>query len=144
MSCTLTSCASTGRRYVAGDVFEGDYVLALKIGVHGKVCAKRLHWAVLFYTRDSTYSVIRNSKLLEAEKMLTMGYRIESMEYSRFAQICVPNSLTSLPQRVLKKFKGDLKLWLQYIEFAETSRHRISLSRIFGQALAIHPSATSM
>jgi len=46
-------------------------------------------------------------------------------------------------QRVVKKFKGDLKLWLQYIEFMQASKRKISLGQIYGKALALHPSCTS-
>lgn len=62
----------------------------------------------------------------------------------RDADYGIQNRIHGLFRRVLKKFKGDLKLWLQYIEFAEKSYHKISLSRIFGRALAIHPSAISL
>ena len=42
-------------------------------------------------------------------------------------------------QRALKKFKGDLKLWLQHIEFSKQCGHKVSLSKTFGRALAVHP-----
>lgn len=41
-------------------------------------------------------------------------------------------------QRALKKFKGDLKLWLQHIEFSKQCGHKVSLSKTFGKALAVH------
>ncbi|XP_064406834.1 U3 small nucleolar RNA-associated protein 6 homolog [Halichondria panicea] len=49
------------------------------------------------------------------------------------------NRIHSLFNRALKKFKGDLKLWLQHIEFSKQCGHKVSLSRTFGRALAIHP-----
>lgn len=42
-------------------------------------------------------------------------------------------------QRALRKFKGDLKLWLQYIEFTKRCGHKNTLSKLYGRALAIHP-----
>ncbi len=42
----------------------------------------------------------------------------------------------------MKKFKGDLKLWLQYIEFAQETNKKMLLGQIFGKALSLHPSST--
>ena len=47
-------------------------------------------------------------------------------------------------QRALKKFKGDVKLWLQYIEYSKCCGHKQSLSRTFGRVLAIHPNKPGM
>ncbi|KAF7731784.1 U3 snoRNP protein [Apophysomyces ossiformis] len=42
-------------------------------------------------------------------------------------------------QRALNKFKGDLSLWMQYIEFAKKNEANNLLSGIFVKALQLHP-----
>ena len=51
----------------------------------------------------------------------------------------IQNRIHDLFRRALRKFKGDLKLWLQYIEFSRTCGHKITLSKLYGRALAIYP-----
>ena len=78
--------------------------------------------------------------------MLCVAIMLYRVVMVLFAHCVIPlpsPPLSTITQRVLKKFKGDLKLWLQYIEFAQHSRHKLSLSRIYGRALAIHPGAIS-
>lgn len=71
-------------------------------------------------------------------------------------------------QRVLRKFKGDLPLWLQYVEFCQrvvsrwmwhgcgwvecddcvlwlcVQKHDFALGRVLAQALAVHPHASGL
>lgn len=69
-------------------------------------------------------------------------------------------------QRVLRKFKGDLALWVQYVEFCQrvvsqsdeewlwsvttvswclcVQKHDFALGRVLAQALAVHPSASGL
>ncbi|CAG8840603.1 19230_t:CDS:2, partial [Racocetra persica] len=41
--------------------------------------------------------------------------------------------------RAVIKFKGDISLWLQYIEFAKSAGAGKLLGKIFGRALQFHP-----
>ncbi|GAB5585659.1 U3 snoRNP protein [Umbelopsis nana] len=42
-------------------------------------------------------------------------------------------------ERALRKFKGDLSLWLQYIEFAKANSANKTLGKIFADAIQLHP-----
>ncbi|CAM0143018.1 U3 snoRNP protein [Umbelopsis sp. WA50703] len=42
-------------------------------------------------------------------------------------------------ERALRKFKGDIALWLQYIEFAKANSANKTLGKIFADAIQLHP-----
>ena len=46
--------------------------------------------------------------------------------------------------RALKKFQGDLTLWNQYIDFAMSGASTSRLSKIFPEALRLHPTASQL
>ena len=46
--------------------------------------------------------------------------------------------------RALKKFQGDLTLWNQYIDFAMRGSSTSRLSKIFPEALRLHPTASQL
>lgn len=56
----------------------------------------------------------------------------------------IQSRIHSLFRRALSKFKGDLKLWLQYIEFCKRCHHDNTLSKLYGQVLSIHPGNSSL
>ena len=45
----------------------------------------------------------------------------------------------SIFQKALHRFKGDIRLWVQYIEFAAATGASSSLSRTYAKALQYHP-----
>ncbi|KAI9296889.1 hypothetical protein K502DRAFT_273142, partial [Neoconidiobolus thromboides FSU 785] len=47
----------------------------------------------------------------------------------------------NLFERGLLKFKGDLKLWLQYIDFAESQNSSKVVSKAYGKAIKLLPGA---
>lgn len=51
----------------------------------------------------------------------------------------IVNRLHALYKRSLKHFKGDIKLWLQYIKFCQNMNQPNILSKVFGRVLSIHP-----
>jgi U3 small nucleolar RNA-associated protein 6 len=57
----------------------------------------------------------------------------------RDAEFGIQDRVHSLYKRAVKRFKADIRLWLQYIEFCRESHHRLSLGRVLGEALALHP-----
>ncbi|KAL5473165.1 hypothetical protein EMCRGX_G027613 [Ephydatia muelleri] len=56
----------------------------------------------------------------------------------------IQSRIHSLFRRALSKFKGDLKMWLQYIEFCKRCHHDNTLSKLYGQVLSIHPRNSSL
>ena len=56
----------------------------------------------------------------------------------------IQSRIHSLFRRALSKFKGDLKMWLQYIEFCKHCHHDNTLSKLYGQVLSIHPGNSSL
>ncbi len=38
--------------------------------------------------------------------------------------------------------QGDVKLWYQYIHFCQEKNQENELSRVYGRALAVHPTET--
>ncbi|KAL1920616.1 uncharacterized protein VTP21DRAFT_993 [Calcarisporiella thermophila] len=47
-------------------------------------------------------------------------------------------------ERALRKFGGDVSLWLQYIDFAKSSGASKTLGKLFAKAIQLHPSKTSL
>jgi U3 small nucleolar RNA-associated protein 6 len=41
-------------------------------------------------------------------------------------------------ERALRKFKGDLSLWLQYIEFAKANSANKTLGKIFAEYVSLY------
>lgn len=46
--------------------------------------------------------------------------------------------------RALRKFKGDVKLWVQFFEFAKQFKSLNSVSKIYGNALQLHPTQVGL
>ncbi|CAG8509378.1 159_t:CDS:10 [Ambispora leptoticha] len=51
----------------------------------------------------------------------------------------IPRRIYQIYDRALIKFKGDVALWLQYIEYAKTSGAGKLLGKIYGRAIQLHP-----
>ncbi|KAF9164975.1 U3 snoRNP protein [Actinomortierella ambigua] len=51
-----------------------------------------------------------------------------------------PRRIFFIYKRCLTKFHGDISIWLQYISYAKTNSATRMLSKIFAQALQLHPS----
>ncbi|CAG8461335.1 10171_t:CDS:10 [Ambispora gerdemannii] len=51
----------------------------------------------------------------------------------------IPRRIYQIYDRALIKFKGDVALWLQYIDYAKTSGAGKLLGKIYGRAIQLHP-----
>ncbi|KAH8555222.1 U3 small nucleolar RNA-associated protein 6-domain-containing protein [Umbelopsis sp. PMI_123] len=47
-------------------------------------------------------------------------------------------------ERALRKFNGDISLWLQYIEFAKANGANKTLGKIFADAIQLHPTKPAL
>ncbi|CAG8466738.1 2617_t:CDS:2 [Paraglomus occultum] len=56
----------------------------------------------------------------------------------------IPRRIYHLFERAVNKFKSDLSLWLQYIEYAKSNKAGKLLNKIFGRALQLHPAKPSL
>jgi U3 small nucleolar RNA-associated protein 6 len=57
----------------------------------------------------------------------------------RDADYGIQDRVHSLFKRAVKRFKADVRLWLQYIDFCWKSRHHVTLGKILARAIALHP-----
>ncbi|KAI8333464.1 U3 small nucleolar RNA-associated protein 6-domain-containing protein [Chlamydoabsidia padenii] len=60
------------------------------------------------------------------------------------SEFSINRRIFHLFKRATNKFKGDLSLWMQYIEFAKSNNSQGVLSSIFVQALQFHPTKPSL
>ncbi|KAJ3064550.1 U3 snoRNP protein, partial [Rhizoclosmatium hyalinum] len=52
--------------------------------------------------------------------------------------------INGLYQKALKKFSGDVELWVQYFEWAKSMGASAALGRSFARAIQLHPTNPSM
>ncbi|KAI7899389.1 U3 small nucleolar RNA-associated protein 6-domain-containing protein [Cokeromyces recurvatus] len=83
-----------------------------------------------------------NLEKLRKKRIARMGLEREIIGTS--VQYAGVRRILSLYQRATIRFKGDLSLWLQYIEFAKSSHSNKVLSSIFVQAIQYHPNNASL
>ncbi|KAG9296416.1 hypothetical protein G9A89_015008 [Geosiphon pyriformis] len=69
----------------------------------------------------------------------TRKKRLKVKGKTTISDYAIPRRIYHIFDRALNKFKGDLGLWLQYIEFAKSSNSGKLLSKIFASALQLHP-----
>ncbi|KAF9146480.1 U3 snoRNP protein [Mortierella sp. GBA39] len=55
-----------------------------------------------------------------------------------------PRRIYFIYKRCLIKFKGDISIWLQYIDFAKKNGATRTLGKIFAQAIQLHPTNEKM
>ncbi|CAO3616582.1 unnamed protein product [Cunninghamella blakesleeana] len=65
-------------------------------------------------------------------------------EGSNVAEYCIRRRIMQLFKRTSNKFKGDLAVWLQYIDYAKKNGSKNVLSGIFVQALQFHPKKSAL
>ncbi|CAG8506219.1 6852_t:CDS:10 [Scutellospora calospora] len=65
--------------------------------------------------------------------------RKERLGKTSISDYAIIRRLYHIYDRAIIKFKGDISLWLQYIEFAKSAEAGKLLGKIFGSALQLHP-----
>ncbi|KAK9727368.1 U3 snoRNP protein [Basidiobolus ranarum] len=55
-----------------------------------------------------------------------------------------PRRINFIFERALVKFKGDVALWLQWVDFAKKNKMNKLLSKIFARAIQLHPAKPSL
>ncbi|CAO3619014.1 unnamed protein product [Cunninghamella echinulata] len=65
-------------------------------------------------------------------------------EGSNLAEYCIKRRILQLFKRTSNKFKGDLSVWLQYIDYVKKNDSKNVLSAIFVQALQFHPKKSAL
>eukprot|EP00890_Picochlorum_soloecismus_P003580 jgi/Picsp_1/4222/NSC_01731-R1_protein len=63
---------------------------------------------------------------------------------SSLAEHCVVRRTHRIYERMLKKFKGDLELWNQWISFCQISRSSRHMSQVLTRALQLHPTCSGL
>ncbi|KAI0216349.1 U3 snoRNP protein [Massospora cicadina] len=104
--------------------------------------------------RAFEFAIARHSaKKVDYLRYIEYEINLEKLRQKRKAR---PNSLTFRPkasvsdysvvkhihhlfQKALFKFKGDVLLWLQYIDFSQSQSSNRRLTQIFADALRLHP-----
>ncbi|CAO3700119.1 unnamed protein product [Rhizopus microsporus] len=92
------------------------------------------------FLRSIEYEI--NLEELRKKRIKRLGYNFDpkekNLQYSGIKRIY------SLFKRATTRFTGDLKLWLQYIDFAKKNDSNNILSGIFVQAIQYHPMNPSL
>ena len=82
---------------------------------------------------------------LSLEKLRKLRKKQRSIDSkSSLAEHCVVRRTHRIYERMLKKFKGDLELWNQWIRFCQTSRSSRHMSQVLTRALQLHPTCSGL
>lgn len=60
------------------------------------------------------------------------------------ADHCIVRRIHFIYERALRKFRGDLNLWAQWIRFCQASKSSRQMSRVLLRALQLHPSCAAL
>ncbi|KAI8886444.1 hypothetical protein K501DRAFT_244139 [Backusella circina FSU 941] len=83
-----------------------------------------------------------NVEELRKKRVERLGLKAEFLKTKR--EYSGVKRIFALFRRATTKFKGDVALWLQYIDYAKKSNSRNVLSSIFTQAIQYHPGNASL
>jgi len=118
--------------------------------VHCGLFTKQETAAIIKKRKQCEYKVHRHSKSkedylqyirYESALLALLRKRREKEGYSfRKKEIdhAILNRIHSLFRAAIKRFQGDVSLWLTYIEFCKEKRNHAMVSRTFSDLLAIH------
>ncbi|EIW83286.1 hypothetical protein CONPUDRAFT_101998 [Coniophora puteana RWD-64-598 SS2] len=113
-----------------------------------QILKKRTHFETLLVRR-----IPRRSDFL---RYAAYEMSLEQLRRKRVERLKIPKSLHSISdyalvrrqfqifERALKRFKGDVGLWIQYIEVAKREGARALVGRITARALQLHPTTPSL
>ncbi|KAI8082717.1 U3 small nucleolar RNA-associated protein 6-domain-containing protein [Halteromyces radiatus] len=91
------------------------------------------------FLRSIEYEINLEALRKKRKKRITViDGKVGTSEYS------INRRIFHLFKRATNKFKGDLSLWIQYIEFAKKNDAQNILSGIFAQAIQFHPNKPSL
>eukprot|EP00126_Sphaerothecum_destruens_P005935 Sdes_comp19124_c0_seq1m9837 len=106
--------------------------------------------------RDFEYSLRRRATEKENFlKYIEFEMNLESLRKTRKKRLAIrkKNSISdfSIPQRIhfiyrraLQKYRGDVRLWMQYIEYCKSKSSYKTLAKIFAEALQFHPQNSTL
>ena len=66
------------------------------------------------------------------------------MQKATFGDQSIVQHLHFIFQRATKRFHGDVPLWVQYLDFCETTKSTKQLSKVASRALQLHPRAEGL
>ncbi|KAG0170590.1 U3 snoRNP protein [Apophysomyces sp. BC1034] len=89
------------------------------------------------YLRCIEYEM--NLETLRKKRKARMNTNSENAQKTSLSDYAGTRRIYHLFQRALNKFKGDIALWMQYIDFAKKNDANNLLSGIFVKALQLHP-----
>lgn len=79
------------------------------------------------------------------ERLQTLRKRQRNIEAKNsVADHCIVRRIHRLYDRMVKKFKGDLLLWNDWIKFCEVSRSSKQMSKVLVRALQLHPNCAAL
>jgi U3 small nucleolar RNA-associated protein 6 len=70
--------------------------------------------------------------------------RLGVINGSNDSEFGISNRIHALYGRATKRFKGDVQLWQERISYAKQLNQNSMVSRLYGQALAVHPSCVKL
>eukprot|EP00128_Syssomonas_multiformis_P009774 Colp12_sorted_trinity150504_noHs@5056 len=105
----------------------------IKKRTYFEYCVRRRQPSKLDFLRYIQYELNLDALRRKRKERLNQNRKNYASEYA------LVRRLHFIFSRALKKFKGDVKLWLQYIEFCKRSESSKLLSKTFAAALQYHP-----
>ncbi|KAK9762196.1 U3 snoRNP protein [Basidiobolus ranarum] len=102
------------------------------------------------------YSLKRRSpKKIDYLRYIEYELNLENLRKKRKARLDIkgkpsvsdyagPRRINFIFERALVKYKGDVALWLQWVDFAKGNKMNKLLSKIFARAIQLHPAKPSL
>ncbi|ORX93777.1 hypothetical protein K493DRAFT_284390 [Basidiobolus meristosporus CBS 931.73] len=97
----------------------------------------------------------RSPKKIDYLRYIEYELNLENLRKKRKARLDIkgkpsvsdyagPRRVNFIFERALLKFKGDVPLWLQWVDFAKRNKMNKLLSKIFARAIQLHPAKPSL
>ncbi|GJJ06373.1 hypothetical protein Clacol_000564 [Clathrus columnatus] len=120
------------------------------------------------FSKSETHSIMKQRRTFETSLIRRIPLKADFLRYAeyemtlealrrkRVARLKVAEKHTSISdysivrrqfqifERALRKFKGDVGLWVQYIELAKKEGARALVGRISARAIQLHPTTPSL
>ncbi|KAI8847736.1 U3 small nucleolar RNA-associated protein 6-domain-containing protein [Chytridium lagenaria] len=105
---------------------------ALEYAIHRRIGRRSDYIRYIEYEKNLELLRKKRKKRLGLDVKKQKGAKLSLSEHS------IERRIHSLYQNALKKFPGDLNLWIQYIEWTKTTGSSKALGRIIARAIQLH------
>ncbi|KAJ5582274.1 RNA-processing protein HAT helix [Penicillium sp. DV-2018c] len=93
------------------------------------------------FTKDEISSIVKKRSDFE-HKLNARG--AQPVDFVRYAEYEMNLDALRKKRRATRKFRGDINLWVQYIDYARKQKAHKKLSMIFTDALRLHPTSAEL